>query len=293
MKGVCLLLCLLEVAARAAFCEAFSPGYVPFSISVKMLVQKTSTESQIWVPKLPKKFDLSQGAILTEAGITKDAFEAFFAKQETSSYAGYKWEMVDNKVYIYDMADTPHERASGAFNLVFIEESIQGGRVDDIIPLQSAALTNPDPNMSDWQPDSSILPSLRAGPLGSHDKLLRYPTLVLEVASSEDDGHVISKAKSYLGPNTSVQIVLVLLLRPKKKGADRLEVRKFERGQPLTNPWSCSFGDPVCIRAGDPAFQLQLSVDLLFDNAPLPTALVGGSHVELDLFRWKQVYLRP
>ncbi len=63
-------------------------------------MQKKSTESQIWVPKLPKKFDLSHGAILTEAGVTKDAYEAFFAKQETSSYAGYKWDIMDNKVYI-------------------------------------------------------------------------------------------------------------------------------------------------------------------------------------------------
>ncbi len=256
-------------------------------------MQKTSTDSQIWVPKLPQKVNLSHGAILTEAGVTKDVFEAFFAKKETSSYAGYKWEMVDNKVYIYDMADTPHEGASGAFDLVFIEESIRGGWVNDIIPLKGATLRNPDPYKSDWQPDSSILPSLRGGPLGSHDKLRRYPTMVLEVASSETEDHVISKAKSYLGPNTSVQIVLVLLIRPTNIGADRLEVRKFERGRPLTNPWSCSFADPVCIRAGDPAFQLQLPVDLLFDTAPLPSALAGSSHVELDLFRWKQVYQRP
>ena len=115
--------------------------------------------------------------------------------------------------------------------------------------------------------------------------------MVLEVALSETTDHVVSKAKTYLGPNTSVQIVLVLLIRPSEVGAAQLEVRKFERGQ-TANPWSCSFADPACLRAGDPAFQLQLLVGPLFDNAPLPASLVGSSHVELDLVRWKQVYQR-
>ena len=34
---------------------------------------------------------------------------------------------VDNNVYIYDLADTPHEGASSAFDLVLIEESNRGG----------------------------------------------------------------------------------------------------------------------------------------------------------------------
>ena len=64
---------------------------------------------------------------LTKAGVAKDAYEGFFAKNETSSYLGYKWKMVDNNVYIYDLADTPHEGASSAFDLVLIEESNRGG----------------------------------------------------------------------------------------------------------------------------------------------------------------------
>ena len=253
-----LIFCLLHAAT---FCDAFSIGYLPRSCNfpVKMRIQKTGCH--VWVPILPEKVDFTNGAILTEVGVTKDAFQAFFSRIETSSYEGFKWELVDNKVFIYDMADTRHEVETGAFVVVFVGEAIRGRWVDDIIPLGSAQLRNPEPNQSDWQPDSSILPIRRLGPIGSHDKLCRYPTMVLEVASSETTDHVVSKAKTYLGPNTSVQIVLVLLIRPSEVGAVQLEVRKFERGQ-TANPWSCSFADPACLRAGDPAFQLQLPVAL-------------------------------
>ncbi len=47
--------------------------------------------------------------------------------------------------------------------------------------------------------------------------------MVLEVASSESDEHVFSIAHKYLGPRTAIQIVFVLLFRPKLIGANRLE----------------------------------------------------------------------
>jgi hypothetical protein len=43
-----------------------------------------------------------------------------------------------------------------------------------------------------------------------------------------------------------------------------------------------------CTVAGDPSFQLRLPVRLLFDDAPIPPALVGVENVLLDLFAWKQ-----
>ena len=132
--------------------------------------------------------------------------------------------------------------------------------------------------------------------MGSADKLHPYPTLVVEIASSETDEHVISKAHKYLGLNTAVEIVVVFLIRPTDPDADRLKVLKFVRGQ--QNPcWECSFADPVCMAAGISgmaAYMLKLPVTSLFDSAAgqLPPALLGQTNVELDLFHWKQEYFK-
>ena len=248
------------------------------------------TDARTWAPSIPKVVDLSHGAMATEHGIQKSEFDNFIAN-ETSSYCGYKWELIDNIVHIYDMADYPHEKAKGACDQTFLKKAVRGGWDEDITSLGSMLLVNPDPNDSDWAPDSSYIPIGRLGPMGSHDKTCRYPTLVFEIAATEKDEHVIAKAHKYLRPQTAIEIVVVFLIRPNEPGAARLQVLKFERGQ--RNPrWRRSFADPVCIQAGDPNFKLQLPVGLLFANAPLPLALVGKPHVELDLFRWKQEFLR-
>ncbi len=258
------------------------------SVSAKM--QKTT--AQTWAPTVPKVVDLSQGAILTERGVQKCEFEKFFAKIEQSHYHGYMWELIDNNVFIYDMADSLHEKAVRAFDGVFRDLSVLGGWKDHIFNAGSMELINPDsPKDSNWRPDSSFVPTNRLGPIGSTDKQCRYPTLVVKVASSETKTHVFSKAHKYLGPNTAIQIVVVFLIRPDEKSpADRLQVLKFVRGQ--QNPWVCSLADPLCTKAGDPAFRLQLPVGLLFDSARLPPALLGkaDSDLEVDLFHWKQEY---
>jgi hypothetical protein len=248
----------------------------------------TKAETQlVWSPTVPNVVDLSKGALVTDYGVEKSAYEAFFSKIESSSYCGYKWELVDNRVFIYDMVDMPHEKAAGAFDGVMVEEALLGGWRDQLHSGGSGQLKNPDPKDSNWQPDCSYFPDQRQGPMGSNDESTPYPTMVLEVATSEDDDHVIAKAHKYLTQNTTIQIVLVLLIRPKKNGPDRLKVLQFERGR--QNPcWQCSFADPLCTRAGSPSFILQLPVNLMFDNAPIPVALAGKLNLELDLFLWKK-----
>jgi hypothetical protein len=74
------------------------------------------------------------------------------------------------------------------------------------------------------------------------------------------------------------------MIRPDVRGADRLQAMKFERGPGQSRPsWKCSFADPVCTQADDPMFRLLNPVNL-FDNAPIPAALVGRTNVELDFF---------
>ena len=271
----------------ATFCEAFTPlpGSVQRIFKAPTMMRKT--DSKTWAPIVPKVVDLSNGSLVTEHGVEKSEFEDFFSKIESSSYFGYKWELVDNNVVIYDMVDMPHEKAASAFEFVITREALLGGWDDYLQFGGSGKLKNSAPNDSNWQPDNSYFPAQRRGPIGSYDETTRFPTMVLEVATSESDEHVFSKAHKYLGPSTTIQIVVVLLVRPKLSGADRLQVLKFERGQ--QNPcWQRSFEDPVCTRAGDPAFRLPISVHLLFDNAPIPVALAGGPTVELDLYLWKK-----
>ena len=221
-------------------------------------------------------------------GVEKSFFEDFFSKIDSSSYCGYKWELVNNNVVIFDTVNMPHEKASRAFERVIGKEPL----LDDLYFGGCGLLKNPDPRDSNWQPDRSYFPSQRQGPMGSNDETTPYPTMVLEVATTETDDHVFDKAHKYLGPNTAIQIVVVLLVRPTYNGADRLQALKFERGQ--QNPcWQCSFADPLCTVAGNPSFRLPLPVGLLFDNAPTPVALAGKINVDLDLFLWKQLISWP
>jgi Uma2 family endonuclease len=272
----------------AGLCESFSPmfGYNtrPRFVSAKM--QRNT--AQPWAPTVPKVVDLSQGSIVTDRGVEKSEFENFFAKSEESKYHGFMWELIDNNVLIYDMADSTHESAVGAFNDVFSDLCVRGGCDGFIKNTGSMELINPDsPEDSNWQPDCSFLPINRLGPMGSNDKKCRYPTLVVEIASSETNDHVISKARKYLGPHTTIQIVVVFLIRPDEViPADRLQVLKFERGQ--QNPWACSLADPFCTKAGGPAFKLQLPVGLLFNSATLPPGLLVNSELVLDLYLWKK-----
>ena len=92
------------------------------AISAKM----QRNEAQTWTPTVPKVVDLSRGAVATDHGVRKSAFEDFFAKIEKSSYFGYKWEMKDNSVFINDMADSAQEleMAAGAFQVAFIELAV-------------------------------------------------------------------------------------------------------------------------------------------------------------------------
>jgi hypothetical protein len=267
----------------ADFCEAFTPSLGNLLRISSVTTTMTKAKTKVWAPKVPKVVDLSKGAQVTEHGLDKSTFEAFFSKIDSTSYGGYKWELVNNSVYIFDIVNMPHERASRALERAIGKEPL----LDDLFSCGSGLLKNPDPRSSNWQPDCAYLPNFRQGSKGSYDESTTYPTLVLEVATTESDDHVFAKARNYLGPNTAIQIVVVLLVRPEYNGADRLQVLKFERGQ--QNPcWQCNFADPLCTVAGDPSFRLPLPVGLLFDNGPLPVALIGKSNVDLDLFVWKR-----
>ena len=272
-------------------CEAFSPRLRHRLKSEISACVNQKPKTQMWTPTVPKVVDLSKGALVTDSGITKQQYQAFFSQIESASYCGFKWELAENEVRIYDMANTPHESACGAFDHVLLREAIRSGWEENAKFTRSVELFNPDHNGSNWRPDCSFLPVGRRSAMGSVDKMIPYPTMVIEVASSETDCHVKRKAVEYLGPDTSIQIVLVLLIRPELVGANRLEMLMYHRDQ--INPcWKCAFDYPLCTQAGDPKFSLKLPVRLLFDRANVPRALAGRNFVELDLFIWKQVYSR-
>ncbi len=130
----------------------------------------TKTDPKVWAPAIPKVIDLSLGPFVTEHGVEKSAFEAFFSDTKSSRYCGYKWELVDNKAVIYDMVEMPHEKAGRAFDSVVVEEALQGGWRKTLRLGGSGRLNNPDLNDSNWEPDCSYFPGLRKGPMGSNDE---------------------------------------------------------------------------------------------------------------------------
>ena len=100
------------------------------------MMRKTDskTRAHVWAPIVPRVVDLSNGSLVTEHGVEKSAFEDFFSKIESSSYRGYKWELVDNNVVIYDVVDMPHEKAAQCFRVCYHKRGLTGrvGRVSSI-----------------------------------------------------------------------------------------------------------------------------------------------------------------
>ena len=96
------------------------------------------------------------------------------------------------------------------------------------------------------------------------------------------------EGQAFLSHGTSIQIVIIILIRPEIEGAGSLQIWKLQRdGLDM----HLELGNPNCTVADDPGFQLRLPVRLLFDDAPIPPALVGVENVLLDLFAWKRRYL--
>ena len=240
----------------AYYCEAFTPqigSLLRKSISRKFIStvfsmkQMNETQSLLWVPKIQEVVNLSNGAFVAERGVEKSSFEAFFSKEEASSYCDYKWELVNNNVVIFNFANSPHHKAARAFDSLVFLETIRGGWEFDLMCYGSTKFVNPDPKYSNWEPASSFVPRQRQGIMGSNDQLVPYPTMVLEIASSETERHAIDKARMFLGSKTEIQIVIVLLIRPKENGADCLQALKFKRGPGQNSPcWKRSFAGILC-----------------------------------------------
>ena len=110
--------------------------------------------------------------------------------------------------------------------------------------------------------------------------------MVVEVASSEPTEHVLKKGRAFLCRETTIQIVIIILIRPDL--ADSLQLWKIQRD---CTDLHFRLGDPNCIAMGDPNFQLRLPVRLLFDDAPIPPAIVGVENMVFDLFSFKREFL--
>ena len=91
-----------------------------------------------------------------------------------------------------------------------------------------------------------------------------------------------------LAPDTTIQIVVVIVIRSDRPGPDSLELFKLQRDR-LDQHFE--LGNPNCTVPGDPSFELHLPVRLLFDDAPIPPALAGCGNIVMDLFSWKSRFL--
>ena len=166
--------------------------------------------------------------------------------------------------------------------------SLVGGWDRALRAIGSTRLRNPDPEESNWEADCAYLPRGRDGPLGDVGNSMPYPSLVVEVASSESTEHVLNKGWTLLSHGTTIQIVVIILIRPHTVGAQSLQLWKLQRDRLDVH---YEMGDPNCTVPGDPNFQLRLPVRLLFEGAPIPPALVEVENMVLDLFAWKSRFL--
>ena len=224
----------------------------------------------------------------TEDGISKEEFEEFFSNLELHSYKGYKWEWKMGAVIIYELVGFHHERAARTLDREMGALSLDGGWDRALLEMGSTRLLNPDPHSSNWEADCSYVPNGRNGPFGDLQGLTQYPTLVVEIAVSEPKQHALDKAWALLAPDTTIQIVVVIVIRSDRPGPDSLELFKLQRDR-LDQHFE--LGNPNCTVPGDPSFELRLPVRLLFDDAPIPPALAGCENIVMDLFSWKSRFL--
>ena len=93
----------------------------------------------------------------------------------------------------------------------------------------STRLTNPDPEESNWEADCAYLSRGRDGPLGDVENSMPYPSMVVEVASSESTEHVLNKGWALLSYSTTIQIVVIILIRLHIGGTQSLQLWKLQR----------------------------------------------------------------
>jgi hypothetical protein len=264
-------------------------GFADCDFDVLMSISNKSQEAfgkASWCPLVPKvKVELPYS---TESGISKEQFEDFFGKLERQRYEGFYWEWSNGTVTMYEYASTKHGFAARSFDIELGFSAFTGGWERSLTFLGTGRLKNPNQYESNWEPDGAYKVKGRNGPVGHVDYPTPYPTVVLEVACLEPTIHVMNKGRALLSPDTTIQIVIIILIRPEIQGKGSLQLWKLQRDGLDVH---FELGNPNCTVEGDPDFQLRLPVRLLFDDAPIPPALVGVENVLLDLFAWKRRYL--
>ncbi|CAG8518738.1 1483_t:CDS:2 [Acaulospora morrowiae] len=132
-------------------------------------------------------------------GVTLDEYER---RSDKFNVRGY-WEWVDYKVIIYELPSKPHETLIGAIISEIVEKCLPVKRTDASIGNLGAIRTRAD--NSGKEADACFRPSKPRvrPPNGCDEQDEPWPNLVVEVAHSESEEHVLEKVKDYWLGNLS------------------------------------------------------------------------------------------
>ncbi|CAG8664069.1 2176_t:CDS:2, partial [Ambispora gerdemannii] len=188
-------------------------------------------------------------------GVTLDEYEQ---RSDKFNVRGY-WEWVDYKVIIYELPSKPHETLIGAITSEIVEKCLPVKRTDASIGNLGAIRTRADD--SGKEADACFRPSKPRvqPPNGSDGQDEPWPNLVVEVAYSESEEHVLEKVKYYwLGSFSRVHDAIVVKIDEVPLGQLPLRMQ-FEFGI------HDQYGNPTNIIPGQCV--INISLDCLYHDA--------------------------
>ncbi|CAG8645228.1 8944_t:CDS:2 [Funneliformis mosseae] len=179
-----------------------------------------------------------------------------------------RWEWINGNVYVYELPLGPHE---------FCTDAIEG-RVRLADPQEELIYSRSTHNNKGKEADGSFLsfdkPEVNSNGREGPNSVLPWPNLIIEVAFSESEAHLLNAVKDYwLQPGRAHDAIAVKLIRSdtiisKMKSEELIPVSEFgfntidDKGQFLIQPQQHTIDLKVkCLFHGmPPTFQIPTSI---------------------------------
>jgi hypothetical protein len=285
-------------AQQAAAVDTVSLDRVEAGAEAQEAVVKVSMKQlvpliQRAVLELQARFEQSVGdgveAVLVAKGVD---YDAYLRNSLTDDFAcSGRLEYKNGEVWIYEFTNHPaHEAAAGEI----VGQCIEVLSLNHVRPLFSTgASPSFDNNVAQlvFEPDGFVKPRGRVTGLVRDPN----PNVVVEVAFSETEPHVLAKAAAWIGPGFTVQQVIVIKIgaRPRVGGGRTMRALSYVRGAAM-NPVQGPIDFDQVAAAGAAGMQLFINHAQLLVGAPAATVAAMAAvpdPIAMGLFHVQQAIL--
>lgn len=283
--------------------------YSEEDISLEWLYGRSTLDLQLAAAGDEERDENSSARCLLVEGITLEVFKQVMEKDKEDQSRG-RLMFADGSIFIYEIPTRRHERAGGA-----VIASVGHALLPTCYVEPSPRLTSAPGGWSK-EPDAAITPHNKPKPgpanlLRADDEGGAWPNVILEVAASDRLGDVLGDAARWLGPNTTVRVMVAIM--EWAVGADgraQMVALRFRRNAPQVPDRIISFGSKelhhatvtsfnrvgwpaitgfvgaggICNAAAMPAYQMPIARGDVFHSVPGGPPVGAPVNYDIDLF---------